>query len=71
MDHEGQSDIARGLERNEVAATEVRLPEEASVGTRIDIVSDAICPWCYIGKRHFEQALAQFNVANLPQDLGA
>jgi predicted DsbA family dithiol-disulfide isomerase len=24
---------------------------------RIDIVSDAICPWCYIGKRHLETAL--------------
>nr|WP_294512440.1 DsbA family oxidoreductase [uncultured Rhodopila sp.] len=27
-------------------------------GTRIDIVSDAICPWCYIGKRQLESALA-------------
>ena len=26
-------------------------------GTRIDIVSDAICPWCYIGKRHLAGAL--------------
>ncbi len=25
---------------------------------RIDIVSDAICPWCYVGKRHLEAALA-------------
>src|SRR5258708_27186960 len=24
---------------------------------KIDIVSDAICPWCYIGKRRLEQAL--------------
>src|SRR4051812_3862833 len=24
---------------------------------RIDIVSDAICPWCYIGKRRLEKAL--------------
>jgi len=24
----------------------------------IDIVSDAICPWCYIGKRRLERALA-------------
>jgi predicted DsbA family dithiol-disulfide isomerase len=29
-----------------------------AVGTRIDIVSDAICPWCYVGKRHLEAALA-------------
>ena len=27
-------------------------------GSRIDIVSDAICPWCYIGKRQLERALA-------------
>ena len=24
---------------------------------RLDIVSDAICPWCYIGKRQLERAL--------------
>ncbi len=24
---------------------------------RIDVISDAICPWCYIGKRQFERAL--------------
>jgi predicted DsbA family dithiol-disulfide isomerase len=27
------------------------------VGSRIDIVSDAICPWCYVGKRQLESAL--------------
>ena len=26
----------------------------------IDIVSDVVCPWCYIGKRHVEQAIAQW-----------
>ncbi len=25
----------------------------------VDIVSDTICPWCYIGKRRFERALMQ------------
>jgi predicted DsbA family dithiol-disulfide isomerase len=25
---------------------------------RIDVISDVICPWCYIGKRHLERALA-------------
>jgi predicted DsbA family dithiol-disulfide isomerase len=28
--------------------------------TRIDIWSDLVCPWCYIGKRRFEKALAAF-----------
>ncbi len=27
---------------------------------RVDIWSDIACPWCYIGKRRFESALAQF-----------
>ena len=27
---------------------------------RVDIWSDIICPWCYVGKRRFEQALAGF-----------
>src|SRR5215208_2893777 len=28
---------------------------------RIDIWSDIVCPWCYVGKRRFEKALAQFD----------
>ena len=27
---------------------------------RVEIWSDVICPWCYIGKRRFEQALAGY-----------
>jgi predicted DsbA family dithiol-disulfide isomerase len=30
----------------------------------IDIVSDAVCPWCYIGKRHLEAALRQWRAAH-------
>jgi len=26
----------------------------------IDIISDVVCPWCYIGKRQIEAALAQY-----------
>src|ERR1700739_3511194 len=26
----------------------------------VEIWSDVVCPWCYIGKRRFETALAQF-----------
>ncbi|MGB9429822.1 MAG: DsbA family oxidoreductase [Gammaproteobacteria bacterium] len=28
---------------------------------RIDIYSDTVCPWCFIGKRHLEKALAGSN----------
>ena len=27
---------------------------------KIDIYSDVVCPWCYLGKRRFEAALADF-----------
>lgn len=25
----------------------------------IDVVSDVVCPWCYVGKKHLEEALRQ------------
>ncbi|HPG02611.1 MAG: DsbA family oxidoreductase [Hyphomicrobiales bacterium] len=31
-------------------------PQRRSIA--IDVVSDAVCPWCYIGKRNLEAALA-------------
>ncbi|MDQ1724160.1 MAG: hypothetical protein QOG52_1188, partial [Frankiaceae bacterium] len=27
---------------------------------QVEIWSDVVCPWCYVGKRHFEAALARF-----------
>jgi predicted DsbA family dithiol-disulfide isomerase len=27
---------------------------------QVEIWSDVVCPWCYLGKRHFEQALRLF-----------
>lgn len=38
---------------------------------RIDVVSDVVCPWCYIGKRHLEQALATWraNHADAPVEV--
>ena len=32
----------------------------------IDVVSDVVCPWCYIGKRKLEAALALPDAADLP-----
>jgi len=31
---------------------------------RVEIWSDVVCPWCYIGKRRFEAALAKFEHAD-------
>jgi predicted DsbA family dithiol-disulfide isomerase len=58
MDNESASGTVCGSDGCEITTSETRLPQTEAVGTRIDIVSDAICPWCYIGKRHLEQALA-------------
>jgi predicted DsbA family dithiol-disulfide isomerase len=58
VDNDRSSETVSGPEACVVAATETHLPTTASVGTRIDIVSDAICPWCYIGKRYLERSLA-------------
>ncbi len=40
--------------------------DESPAGLRIDIVSDAICPWCYIGKRQLERTLATLADEGLP-----
>jgi predicted DsbA family dithiol-disulfide isomerase len=32
--------------------------EEPAPSVHIDVVSDVVCPWCYIGKRRLEGALA-------------
>jgi predicted DsbA family dithiol-disulfide isomerase len=34
----------------------------------IDIVSDVVCPWCYIGKRKLEAALSELATQNPPQE---
>ena len=31
---------------------------------KIEIWSDVVCPWCYIGKRRIENALAEFEHAD-------
>ncbi len=33
----------------------------------VQIYSDIVCPWCYIGKRRFEKALQQMEAPNLVQ----
>jgi predicted DsbA family dithiol-disulfide isomerase len=58
MDNDNSSAMVCGPDGCDVSATETLETQIAGVGTRIDIVSDAICPWCYVGKRQLERALA-------------
>jgi predicted DsbA family dithiol-disulfide isomerase len=30
------------------------------IDVQVEIWSDVVCPWCYLGKRRFERALADF-----------
>jgi predicted DsbA family dithiol-disulfide isomerase len=55
-------DVSTGAD----ATTTATMPAaKQAVGTRIDIVSDAICPWCYVGKRNLEAALAELAAEGL------
>jgi len=38
--------------------------DSSVIATRlaVDVVSDVVCPWCYIGKRKLEQALSELRV---------
>ncbi len=36
---------------------------------RVEIVSDLVCPWCFIGKRRFERAVYDLRHAGLEVDL--
>lgn len=38
--------------------------EPAGDALRIDVVSDVVCPWCYVGKRQLEAALARWRAAH-------
>jgi len=62
MDNDNASAMVCGPDGCEVSAADAAHPQATltatnGVGTRIDIVSDAICPWCYVGKRQLERAL--------------
>jgi predicted DsbA family dithiol-disulfide isomerase len=37
-----------------------------SLTLTIDVISDVVCPWCYIGKRKLEAAMALPDAASLP-----
>ncbi|NDA00417.1 MAG: DsbA family oxidoreductase, partial [Acidimicrobiia bacterium] len=36
---------------------------------RVEIVSDLVCPWCFIGKRRFERALYDLRHAGVRLDV--
>jgi predicted DsbA family dithiol-disulfide isomerase len=42
------------------AARNLATAAEVVTAMNIEIWSDVVCPWCYIGKRRFEAALASF-----------
>lgn len=43
----------------ELLDLKISVPPVSAQPITIDIVSDVICPWCFIGKRRLEKALAQ------------
>ena len=59
MDHTTPEGAVCGPDGCEVPATEATPLPLAAEPARIDIVSDAICPWCWVGKRNLEAALVE------------
>ena len=51
--------LAQFASRLELSGLPRMLRAATGALSRIDVVSDAICPWCWIGKRHLEGALAR------------
>jgi len=46
------------------------LTRQPEAGVHIDVISDVICPWCYIGKRRLDLALApQADDGPLPEPI--
>src|SRR6478609_1960891 len=44
-----------------MTSTPAELREPAvRTAVAVEIWSDLVCPWCYLGKKRFEKALAQF-----------
>ena len=42
-------------------------PDPRSDPLVIDVVSDVVCPWCYVGKRHLEVAIAMLEEQGEPR----
>jgi predicted DsbA family dithiol-disulfide isomerase len=40
------------------------MSDDAASALTVDVLSDVVCPWCFIGKRTLEQALALYRAAN-------
>ena len=52
---------ARGSSRNTLWVTlRLRKRSRDRCALKVEIWSDIVCPWCYIGKRRFERALEDF-----------
>ncbi|KAF9095208.1 hypothetical protein BGX29_009132 [Mortierella sp. GBA35] len=52
------------------AATTATTAAASSAKTiKIDIVSDVVCPWCYIGKKRLEKAITEFKSAPEHKDV--
>jgi predicted DsbA family dithiol-disulfide isomerase len=49
---------ADGCGSDALPAVNIAAPPRAAMMGRLSVISDAICPWCYIGKRRLEKALA-------------
>lgn len=59
-----KSAIATHLSRHAAGGSVRERPDVTLAGVKVEIFSDVACPYCFIGKRQFERALAAFPQAD-------
>jgi predicted DsbA family dithiol-disulfide isomerase len=53
-------------EQNKLQDESTTVKQSSNHKLNIDIISDLICPWCFIGKRRLEKAITMLNNNNEP-----
>ena len=64
MVEEGRSPVSKPSRRIVSRPTEHQRAGVCWADVKIEIWSDVVCPWCYVGKRRLETALAGFEHAD-------
>ena len=57
---DGGATCGNGRARGRVEPAVTSVPTTPSATVKVDIWSDIACPWCFIGKRKFEEAVRRF-----------
>jgi predicted DsbA family dithiol-disulfide isomerase len=52
--------LRKSPRRSDTTGGNIPVRADVAVAVKVEVYSDIACPWCYIGKHRFEQALGEF-----------